>query len=133
MKRSIIFILMACFAATFVYSQDYTSQRVIRFLELTDSEVEELEELQIERENIVKEAQMEQNLIKAQLEKLLFPPDADIRAIEQKMKESLEWRLKMEIANIKMRVEARKLLGEARWRRLLQSQKEERARMQDQS
>ena len=133
MKRSIVLMLLICITSSFVFSQDFTNPRVIRFLELAEDEVEVLEKLQIEKENIVREAQMEQNLIKAQLEKLLFPPDADLRAIEQKMKESLEWRLKIEIANIKLRVEARKLLGEPRWRKLLQSQKEERARVQDQS
>ena len=131
MKRTVFFILIMLFISTAIFSQtDYTNARVIRFLELTESEVEELNEMQLARETIVQEAQIEQNLIKAQLEKLLFPADADLRAIEIKMKESLEWRLKVEIANVTLRVEARKLLGETRWRKLLQSQKEARVREQ---
>lgn len=126
MKNILILLLML--TPALLIGQDFTNQRLVRFLELTESEVAELTDLQFQRNRIVEEAQLEQNLIKAQLEKLLFPPDADLRAIERKMEESLTWRLKVEMANITLRVEARKLLGEERWRKFLQAQREMRSR-----
>lgn len=125
-----ILILLLLLTPALLTGQDFTNQRLVRLLELTEDEVTELRDLQFERNRIVEEAQLEQNLIKAQLEKLLFPPDADLRAIERKMEESLTWRLKVEMANITLRVEARKLLGEERWRKFLQVQKEMRSRQE---
>lgn len=128
MKRALITIFFLLAAVSAFYGQDFTNNRMVRFLDLTETEVENLTELQLERQQILEEVQMEQNLIKAQLEKLMFPPDADLGAIEAKMEESLRWRLKAEMANIRLRVEARKLLGEERWRQFLRFQKEQRAR-----
>ena len=124
MKRFIILILITLCMSGTLFSQDFTNQKTIRFLKLTEDEIGELEKLQDERDAIVSEAQVELNLIQAQLEKLLFPVDADLKAIELKMKESMEWRVKVELAKIRVRVESRKLLGESRWKKFLQMQKE---------
>lgn len=131
MKKALSIITFLLLAVSVIYGQDFSSGRIIRFLDLSDDEVSELVSLQQERQQILEEVQMEQNLLKAQLEKLLFHADPDMREVEEKMEDSLRWRLKGEMANIRLRVEARKLLGEERWRKYLRFQKEQRAREEE--
>jgi len=42
-----------------------------------------------------------------------------MKEVERILKESLEWKLKSELAEIRRRVEIRKILGEARWEKFL--------------
>ena len=131
MKKYMLLLILLLAALSPIIAQDFTNPRVVRFLELNEEEVEELENLQYERQQIIGEAQVELNLIKAQLEKLLFPADANLREIERNMEESLRWKLKTEMANITLRVEARKLLGEERWRKFLRLQREQREKTEE--
>ncbi len=129
MKRILFFTILLTFVISGSISpQNFTSPKTIKFLELTEEEIEKLEILQSEKQLIQSEAQVELNLLKAQLEKLLFPVNSDMSAIEVKMRATHEWKLRIEMANIRLRVEARKIIGETRWRKLLQMQREIRQR-----
>ncbi len=132
MKRILFFTILLTFVVSgSIFPQNFTNPKTVKFLELTEEEIEKLEILQSGKELIQSEAQVELNLLKAQLEKLLFPVNSDMSAIEIKMRATHEWKLRIEMANIRLRVEARKIIGETRWRKLLQMQREIRQRNDD--
>ena len=122
--RRIIFLLPAFLLSVgFLTAQNVSNpQQALQFFEklgLSDQEIEGVSTLMKKSERTRKEASLELNLVKAQLEKLLFPANADLGQVEILLRSSLEWKLKAELADIKLRVELRKLLGEERWERYL--------------
>ncbi len=67
-------------------------------------------------------------MLKAQLRKLLFEEQVNMREVERMLRQSLEWELKERLAQIRRQVELRELLGDAKYARM--SQAVERRRMQ---
>ena len=127
MKRLMILLLAAVLAGGAAFSQasqakqaqlpDYN--QILKRLELTEEEIEWFKGFQEEIELQKREAQLELNLVKARLEKLLFPIDVDMKEVEKLMRTSIEWRLQMELAEIRWRVEVRRKLGDEKYQRLL--------------
>ena len=67
-----------------------------------------------------------------QLEKLLIDIDPNMRDVERILKDTTEWKLKSEMAEIRRRVEIRKVMGEEKWEEFLQILRVIRARQQAQ-
>jgi len=110
------FLLLAAGAAN---SQMFDNPELHEKIALSESEIDRLNEISSKAQRVTREAQLELNLLKAQLEKLLFSPDVDMNEVEKILRTSLEWRLKGELAEIRERVELRKFLGEDRWRQAI--------------
>lgn len=111
--------VLICTLAAAAYSQDIGNPQILRELGLTDEEMLRVIEIRENTQKVQREAQIELNLYKAQLEKLLFPAEVDMKEVERLLKASLEWKLKLEFAEVRKRVEIRKILGEDRWEKLL--------------
>ncbi len=123
MKRAIIFGLLLLLAGGIGFSQVDDYQRLYKFLELSEEEIEWFADFQTEIDLSKREAQLELNLVRAQLEKLLFPVNVNMKEVEKLLRSSVEWRLQIELEEIRWRVESRKKLGEEKYQKLLRFMK----------
>ena len=106
------------------FAQGFDNPQALRWLGLKEDEISRIMEIQQDAERIRKEAVLELNLYKAQLEKLLYSANVDMKEVEKILRESLEWKMQIELATIKSRVEVRRILGEERWTKLLKAMQE---------
>jgi hypothetical protein len=120
--------LAAAFTAAFLLivvsvasAQPIDSAEILGKFGLNDEEIERVMAIQRETERTIQEARVELNLLKAQLEKLLFDIEVDMNRVEKLLRQSIEWKLKSELAEIRRRVELRKLFGEERWANFLRA------------
>jgi len=126
MKRLLLVPVFLCLLTASAFAQRIDNLQVLRDLGLTEDEINRIIEIQEEKEKEKREAQIELNLYKAQLEKLLFPADIDMKEVERLLRESMECKLKYELAEIRSRVAIRKILGEERWTKFLRVLKKHR-------
>ncbi len=82
---------------------------------LTEQQRTGIREIVDREDRVIRAAQAELNVIRAQLEKVLLNPAPDMREVERLLQSSLEWKLKSEMAGIRRRVEIRALVGEDKW------------------
>jgi len=120
--RRLWIVLFIMFVLTaLVYGQKIDDPQLFIDIGCTEEEVTRIMEIQNETERIIKESGVELNLYKAQLQKLLFPTDVNMREVEKLLRASLEWKLKAELAEIRRRVEIRNILGENRWEKFMRT------------
>jgi LPS O-antigen subunit length determinant protein (WzzB/FepE family) len=128
LKKTAALCIVIAVAATVVWAQDFQEEALLRRLDIEKAEYDRILEINRSTQMTAQEAAAEQKILQARLEKLLLNPDPDIREIEDLLRESLEWKLKVEMARIKQSIEMRKILGEDRWLRFLRLRKEFRQR-----
>lgn len=119
MKKIWFVSLLLCMIASGAFAQAIDSPQILRELGLTEEEITQVMKIQRETQKVQIEAQIELNLYKAQLEKILFYTDVDMKEVEKILKDSMEWKLRFELAEIRRRVEVRKIMGEERWEKFL--------------
>jgi hypothetical protein len=98
-----------------ISAQDQEANRVLSKLGLSEDQIEKVFEIRTQTERVVRESQIELNILKAQLQKQLFKVNPDMNHVEKILRESMEWKLKIELSQIKARVAIRKLVGEEKW------------------
>jgi hypothetical protein len=132
-----LFLIMGLLAAGFSYAQDWDNPELLERLDLDEQQVEKIREIFEETEKEIRQARLEIDVLRAQLRKLLFEEQVDMREVERMLRQSLEWELKQRMAQIRRQVELRELLGDAKYarmsqaiekRRLMQEQQERRLR-----
>ena len=118
MKKA-FFIACLILLSAFLHAQNLPDinimSRVAERIGLTETETEQLLDIYTRNENGIREAQLELDIYRAQLARLLYPADVDMREVEALLRKSYEWQLKRQLAQIRRQVEIRKLLGEDRW------------------
>jgi len=119
MKRIAVLLILLAMAAGTASGQVPDIEQILKRIELSEEEIEWFTTFQAEIDHQKKEAQIELNIAKAQLEKLLFPVDADMKAVEKLLRTTVEWRLQLELTEIRWRVEVRKKLGDEKFEKLL--------------
>jgi hypothetical protein len=97
----------------------WDDQQLYQRLGLTEQQVSSLQEVAAREDRVVREAQAELNIYKAQLEKLLLDPDPDMKQVERLLRSSNDSRLKSQMAVIRRRVAMRKIMGEQKWEQFL--------------
>ena len=130
MKRVVLMLSLVCLASTTTFAQSFDNPQALERLGLTEDQIGRIEEVAAREDRVVREAQVELNLYRAQLEKLLLDPDVNMREVERILKETTEWKLKSELANMRRRVEIRKIMGEEKWEEFLRLLRGARARQQ---
>ena len=130
MKRVALVFLLACLAQG-AFAQRFNPQ-VMEKLGLTEDQIQQISEIDSREDRIIRESQVELNIYKAQLEKLLLGTDPNMREVERILRDTTEWKLKSELAEVRRRVEIRKVMGEETWERFLQALRAIRARQQPQ-
>ena len=119
MKRFALLLVLLAIAGGLGSAQVPDIEQILKRVDLTEEEVEWFTAFQSEIDRQKKEAQIELNIAKAQLEKLLFPVDVDMKAVEKLLRSTIEWRLQLELTEIRWRVEVRKKLGDEKFEKLL--------------
>ena len=96
-------------------------ESLLKRIGVTEENIEIILKINEETQLVIREAQLELNLYKAQLERLLFPIDVELDDVEDVLRKSLEWKLKSEFATIASRVQIRKLIGDEKYKKVLQA------------
>ena len=121
MKRLMIVLVLGLLAAGFSYSQDWDNPEILERLDLKEAEVQETQEIFEKTEREIREARLEIDVLRAQLRKLLFQEQVDMREVERLLRQSLDWEFKERMAQIRRQVELRELLGDAKYARMTQA------------
>jgi hypothetical protein len=127
-KRLMWLCMLTLIAAGVAYSQDWDNPELLKRLELEEAEIEKIRGIFEETEKLIREARLEIDVLRAQLKKLLFQEQVNMREVERLLRQSLDWELKERMAQIRRQVELRELLGDGRYARLIEAM-ERRRRM----
>ena len=121
MKRFMIVLLLGLLAAGFSYAQDWDNPEILERLDLKQEEVQKIQEIFEKTEREIREARLEIDVLRAQLRKLLFQEQVNMREVERLLRQSLDWEFKERMAQIRRQVELRELLGDAKYARMTQA------------
>jgi len=119
MKKIIIAVLLTCSLAAAGFSQDFNNPQIMEKLELTQEQVTQLTRIYEEALKTIREAQLDIDIERAQLKKLLFQSNVDLRQVERRLKSILDLEFKLRLAEITREVKARKVIGDKKWAQLI--------------
>ena len=130
--RKFIFVLMIMtLTVTVLYAQDILDPRLLTQIGLSNEEIEEIQEIQYQADKKIREAHVEMNILKAQLEKLLLNEDPNMQQVRKTIEETLQWRIRTEIATVEARIQIRKKMGSENWEKMLKLRKQIQQRIQN--
>ena len=121
MRRLAVICLLGLIAVGFAYSQDWDTPQILKRLDLGEEEIENIREAFEKTEKEIREARLEIDILKAQLRKLLFQQQVNMREVERLLRDSLEWEMKERMAQIQRQVQLRTLLGDTKYARLMEA------------
>lgn len=113
MKKAALFTLILVLGMGLAGQEEF--RQLFRGIELSTQEQEAIRGILVETQEVIARAQVEMNYLKAQIERLLFDINVNESEVEEVMKQTLEWRLRSEMARLIRRIRLRKLLGDDRW------------------
>jgi hypothetical protein len=125
-KKVLMICMLGLLAVGSTYSQDWENPEVLERLGLEEDDVEQVREIFEKTEKEIREARIELDILKAQLRKLLFEEQVNMREVERQLRQSLEWELKQRMAHIRRQVQLRELLGDAKYARLTEAMEKRR-------
>jgi hypothetical protein len=131
-KKLIFIVVLGLLAGGFSYGQDWDNPAVLGRLDLDQGQVEKIREIFEQTEREIREARLEIDVLRAQLRKLLFEEQVNMREVERLLRQSLEWELKERMAQIRRQVELRQLLGDAKYARMTQAEERRRQTQEEQ-
>ncbi|MCK5200382.1 MAG: hypothetical protein KAR21_18625 [Spirochaetales bacterium] len=131
MKKFIFIFMILFITALTVSAQDIFDPRLLTQIDLSAEEIEEIQEIQYQAEKKIREANVEMNVLKAQLEKLLLDEHPDMGQVRKTIEATLRWRIQTEIANVEARVQIREKIGSENWEELLRLRKKILQRIQN--
>jgi hypothetical protein len=123
MRLFVAAIATACLAAAAAAAQPvpWDDARLYERLGLTDQQTGRIQDVITREDKVMREAQAELNIRRAQLERLLIDPDPDMKQVERLLQQTVDWKVRSEMAAIRLRVEVRKIMGEQKWDQLLRT------------
>ena len=121
MNRLMLLCVLVLVAAGAAYSQDWDNPELLERLGLEEAQMEKIRGIFEETEKLIREARLEIDILRAQLKKLLFQEQVNMREVERLLRQSLDWELKERMAQIRRQVELRELLGDGRYARLIEA------------
>jgi hypothetical protein len=98
-----------------------TNANVLRQLDFSLDEIEKMEDIQEAAVEVMEPAQAQVDVIKQKLTRLLLKEDVDLGEVEQLLRQSLQWELKIRMAVITQQVEIRRIVGDQRWAVMLRA------------
>ena len=131
MKKLTFVLMIMVLTAAVLSSQNMIDSRILTQVGLSPEEIQEIQEIQYQAEEKVKEANIEINLLKAQLEKLLFDEDPDMDQVRKTIEATLKWRIQAETANVEARVQIRQKMGSENWGKMLRLRRQILKRIQN--
>ena len=121
MRRLVVICLLGLIAVGFADSQDWDNPQILKRLDLGEEEIANIREVFEKTEMEIREARLEIDILKAQLRKLLFQQQVNMREVERLLRDSLEWEMKERMAQIQRQVQLRTLLGDTKYARLTET------------
>lgn len=88
-------------------------------VKLSKAEKDQIEAIAARTQQETRLAQAELEIVKAQLNRLLISPDADMKEVERLLRQGLEWELKIRMAQIRRETETRRIVGDRKWADLI--------------
>lgn len=128
MKRILGLLIILLIIGGTVFSQNTVNntnlqngynEQVLKKLGFTDSEINGLIKIKEDSQRVIINARAELDIYRAELKKLLISPDVNMKDVEKILKKSMNWELKLRIAQIRQQVDSRKLVGEKKWVKLV--------------
>lgn len=116
--RRLLQVLLLLFAPALLYAQvdpAAARQYLHNKLGVPETQVTRILDIQAGARVQIRESQLELNILKAELEKTLFPIDVNMQEVRRLLDQSVQWKLKSDLAAINARVEIRKILGDIRY------------------
>lgn len=117
--KKILLLFVIFFVITNLSAMKMLSDNELKNIGLSDPEIAKIKEIYGKYDKEKKLAIAELNIYKAKIEKELLAENVNITEIEKLLRESHEWKIKAEMAEIKIRVETKKLLGEDKWQKMV--------------
>ena len=121
MRRLVVICLLGLTVVGFAFSQDWDNPQILKRLDLGEEEIANIREVFEKTEMEIREARLEIDILKAQLRKLLFQQQVNMREVERLLRDSLEWEMKERMAQIQRQVQLRTLLGDTKYARLTET------------
>ena len=118
MRRLLLIVVLALITAGLAQAQDWENPEFLKRLDLEEQQIQQLRAIFERTEREIREARIEVDILKAQLRKLLFEAEVNMREVERLLRQSLDWELKERMAHIRRQVELRELLGDGKYARL---------------
>ncbi len=130
MRLFVTTLATACLAAAALAAQPipWDDTRLYERLGLSEQQTRSIQETVTREDKVMREAQAELNIRRAQLERLLLDADPDMKQVERLLQSTVDWKVKSEMAGIRLRVEVRRIMGEQKWDQLLRAWRALRAR-----
>ncbi|MBN1412713.1 MAG: hypothetical protein JW969_17830 [Spirochaetales bacterium] len=101
---------------------------LLKKLGVTDDQIKQIQDVNDPLDKQQREAKVELKIVRAQLEKALFDVNVNYSQVEKLLRDAMEWRIKIEMAEIRKRVEMRKIVGEDVWQQLIKIQEQRKMR-----
>jgi peptidoglycan hydrolase CwlO-like protein len=122
MKRSMFLSIILFAAAALAFGQQrLENAEFLKSIGLSGDDIKKVQDIRLQTSRDKQQAQAELNVYKAQLEKLMLSADPDMKEVERILRDSMEWKLKAELADIKGRVATRKAVGEEAWQKIVRA------------
>lgn len=119
MKKILIVVLLAGFLAAAGFAQDFNNPQIIEKLGLTQEQVEQLKLIYEEAQEIIRAAQLDIDIERAQLKKVLAQNNVDLRQVERRLKSIVDLEYEVRLEQIKTQVRVRKVIGNKKWAQLI--------------
>jgi hypothetical protein len=117
MKRYLLAVLVGLLVPLAAHAQDdeTAARKYLQGIGVSETDITRVFEIQDRTRHDIRDAQLELNILKAELEKELFPDNVDMQKVQVLLQQSLQWKMKSELATIQEHVEIRKLLGDVKY------------------
>jgi hypothetical protein len=120
MRGSVLALLFLLAVAPVGFSQDAAGEQFLKKLGFTDAEMDKIAAIQQQSQADIQKARAELAIAKAELARLLLNVDAGMKEIEKSVRAAMEWEVQVKLAEISRELKLRKLIGDRKWRRMIQ-------------
>ena len=134
MKKIVVMLVVLLLTAGAVgqlFAQDLIDLAVLNKLQLSASVKEQIKAMNMAQLQLEREIAADQKVLQARLQRILLDSDPDMNQVEAMLRQSLELRVKEELARITRTREMRKLMGEEEWMLFLRTRAEVRTRLEN--
>lgn len=123
MRKFFITLVLLLLVVSGIVSQPVDNVKFYEKYGLNEKQIEEIIKIKQETNRKIQEAKIELKIQKALLEKLLFADKVNMNKVEKLLKESLEWKLQIELSEITSRVKIREIMGADNWKKMMRDLK----------
>jgi len=121
MRRIALAAPLLGLTAAAAFSQEEGDRQVWRKLGLAEEEIGRIGAIYGRTEKSIREARVEIDVLKAEIRRVLYRDPVAMPEVEKLLRGSLEWEYRLRLAQITRQVDLRRLLGDAKYTRLMEA------------